>query len=191
MVPLRGAISGEAGVNMAMLNYYFGSKEGLFIAIFERKIKYFKDLILNLGSIETNSAWEKVERYIDLYSERVVNNNCFQKIIYQEMASMKRGELTEKLSDMLMTNINEFHKILKEGIDSGEFNSDIDANMVTATLYGTKNFLFNTPHVSSIMMKHDIQDEKFLAEKLKPRIKAYFKRLLKAYLLKEHDNTIK
>ena len=34
-------ISSEANVNMAMLNYYFGSKEGLFIAIFERKINFF------------------------------------------------------------------------------------------------------------------------------------------------------
>ena len=32
-------ISGEAGVNMAMLNYYFGSKEGLFLAVFQRKIE--------------------------------------------------------------------------------------------------------------------------------------------------------
>jgi AcrR family transcriptional regulator len=33
-------ISGEARVNMAMLNYYFGSKEGVFLAIFERRIPF-------------------------------------------------------------------------------------------------------------------------------------------------------
>ena len=37
-------ISSEAGVNMAMLNYYFGSKEGLFVAIFERKMLFFSRL---------------------------------------------------------------------------------------------------------------------------------------------------
>jgi TetR/AcrR family transcriptional regulator len=184
-------ISGEAGVNMAMLNYYFGSKEGLFIAIFERKILFFQNLLQHLGSDETTSAWEKVEKYVDLYGDRVVNNNCFQKLLYQEMASPRRNTLTDKLTDMMMVNLNEFRRIINEGIQNGEFKKDIDSDMVTATIYGTKNFIINTPHVSSMMLDHDIQDEKFLEKELKPRLKSYLKKLLKAYLLEEHDNTIK
>src|ERR1700744_3646418 len=78
-------ISGEAGVNMAMLNYYFGSKEGLFLAVFNRKIISFQDLLKNLGNDDSMSAWEKFKKYIDLYTERVVTNNCFQKLLYQEL----------------------------------------------------------------------------------------------------------
>src|SRR3984893_4216198 len=54
-------ISGEAGVNMAMLNYYFGSKEGLFLAIFERKIASFQTLLQNIGNDDSISAWDKME----------------------------------------------------------------------------------------------------------------------------------
>src|ERR1700760_979591 len=78
-------ISGEAGVNMAMLNYYFGSKEGLFLAVFDRTITNFQNILQNLGNDDSMSSWDKMERYIELYSERVVNNNCFQKLLYQEM----------------------------------------------------------------------------------------------------------
>src|ERR1700749_3045996 len=74
-------ISGEAGVNMAMLNYYFGSKEGLFLAIFDRKITSFQNLLQNIGNDDSMTSWEKMEKYIELYSERVVNNNCFQKLL--------------------------------------------------------------------------------------------------------------
>ena len=35
------------------------------------------------------------------------------------------------------------------------------------TIYGTKNFIINTPHVSSLMMGYDIQDEKFLEDRFK------------------------
>src|SRR6201986_5447039 len=70
-------ISAEAGVNMAMLNYYFGSKEVLFLAVFNRKIISFQDILKNLGGDETISAWNKIERYIELYTQRVVTNNCF------------------------------------------------------------------------------------------------------------------
>src|SRR4051812_39086145 len=67
-------ISGEAGVNMAMLNYYFGSKEGLFLAVFHRKIASFQNILHNLGNDESISAWSKMEQYIEMYGEKVVNN---------------------------------------------------------------------------------------------------------------------
>jgi len=184
-------ISGEAGVNMAMLNYYFGSKEGLFLAVFNRKIISFQNLLQNLGNDGSMTAWSKIEKYIELYAQRVVNNNCFQKMLYQEMAMQRRGELADSISNILMKNVSEVHKILQDGIDNGEFNKDIDMEMVIATIYGTKNFIINSPQLTSNMLGYDIQNEKLLEERLKPRIAAYMKKLLKAYLLNEHDNTNK
>ncbi len=177
-------ISGEAGVNMAMLNYYFGSKEGLFLAVFNRKIISFQDLLKNIGSDESTTAWNKVEKYIDLYAQRVVNNNCFQKLLYQELSMQRRGELSDKITDILMKNALEVRKILKDGVDNGEFNKDIDAEMVIATIYGTKNFIVNTPQLTSKLLGYDIQNDKMLEERFKPRIEAYLKTLLKSYLLK-------
>lgn len=182
-------ISGEAGVNMAMLNYYFGSKEGLFVAVFDRKISSFQDILQNIGNDETISSWTKIENYIELYSDRVVTNNCFQKLLYQEMSINRRTDLSDKIRDILMKSVSELFKILQEGIDKGEFNKDIDLQMVTATLYGAKNFIINTPLMTSAMLGYDIQDEKVIEQKLKPRLKNYFKNLLKSYLLNdEHTN---
>jgi AcrR family transcriptional regulator len=184
-------ISGEAGVNMAMLNYYFGSKEGLFLAVFQRKIVSFQDLMKNLGNDNTMTAWAKIEKYIELYTQRVVNNNCFQKMLYQELAMQRRGELSDQITEILMKNTSEVKKLLLEGVNNGEFKSDIDVEMVIATIYGTKNFIVNSPQLTSKVLGFDIQNEKLLEERLKPRIEAYLKTLLKSYLLNEHDNTNK
>jgi TetR/AcrR family transcriptional regulator len=43
----------------------------------------------------------------------------------------------------------------------------------------------NAPQMASMMLGYDAQDEKNLEEKFKPRIKAYLKTLLKAYLVKK------
>lgn len=182
-------ISGEAGVNMAMLNYYFGSKEGLFIAVVDRKITSFRDILQNIGSDDSIGAWKKMEKYIEIYGDKVVNNNCFQKLLYQEMGMSRRSTVSDKLREILMKNIGELSKILNDGIKSGEFNKDADVQMVIATLYGTKNFIINTPLMSSSMLGYDIHNEKILEEKLKPRLKAYMKNLLKAYLMTDNDNT--
>ncbi|MGZ4000859.1 MAG: TetR/AcrR family transcriptional regulator [Mucilaginibacter sp.] len=177
-------ISGEAGVNMAMLNYYFGSKEGLFLAVFKRKIISFQDLLKNLGNDGTMTAWDKIEKYIELYTQRVVTNNCFQKLLYQELSMQRRGELSDQITDILMKNVSEVQKILQDGVAKGEFKKNIDIELVIATIYGTKNFIVNTPHLTSKVMGFDIQNDKVLEEQLKPRIEVYLKTLLKSYLLK-------
>lgn len=176
-------ISGEAGVNMAMLNYYFGSKEGLFLAIFERRLTIFQSLLQDISSNNELSSWKKVERYIEAYVDRIVSNSCFQKILYQEMSMSKRGELSDKLNGILMQNVIEFRKILQEGIDEGDFKKEVDTDLVIATIFGTKNFIMNTPSVTSLMLGYDVQDQTILEERLRPRFKTYLKTLLKAYLV--------
>jgi AcrR family transcriptional regulator len=180
-------ISGEAGVNMAMLNYYFGSKEGLFLAVFERKISSFQTLLQNIGN-EGISSWEKLEKCIDKYVDRIIVNNCFQKLINREISLSKRTDLSDKITEILMTNVLEFKKIFDEGIKNGSFHKDTDPQLLIATIFGTKNYIINAPQISSLLLGHDIRDEKFLEEKLKPRIKKYLKRLLKAYLMNDDDN---
>jgi len=101
----------------------------------------------------------------------------------------KRGDLTDKITEMLMVNVIEIKKILDEGIKNGSFFKDIDIQLVIASIFGTKNYIINTPHLSSLILGHDIRDEKFMEEQLKPRIKIYMKRLLKAYLMTDNDNT--
>jgi len=184
-------ISGEAGVNMAMLNYYFGSKEGLFLAVFERKLSSFQSMLQDIGNAEGMNALDKLEKCIDSYADKIIVNNCFQKLITREVSMGKQWALTGKLTDMLMINVREVKKILDEGVNTGIFHKDSDVELVIATIFGTKNYIVNTPQISSIMLGFDVNDDKFLEEKVKPRFKAYMKTLLKAYLVKENDNTNK
>lgn len=178
-------ISGEAGVNMAMLNYYFGSKEGLYLAVFERKISAFRTLLQNIGNDDSMSAWDKMEWCIDSYVERIITNNCFQKLINRELSLNKRSDVTDKMTEILMTNVLEFKKIIKEGIDSGQFYEDCDQEFAIMTIFGTKNYVINSPHIASKLLGHDTLDEAYMEEKLKPRMKVYMKRLLKSYLVKQ------
>jgi AcrR family transcriptional regulator len=175
-------ISGEAGVNMAMLNYYFGSKEGLFLAIFERRISSFQTTLMSIGNDESISAWEKLDQYIESYIERVVNNNCFHVMLHREISKSKKTELTDQITHIVLKNVLVFQDIIASGIKSGEFNKDTDQQMLVATVFGTKNYLINTPHISSVVLGYDVMDSVNQDEKLKPRLKTYFKTLLKAYL---------
>ena len=88
-----------------------------------------------------------------------------------------------------MVNVLEIKKILDEGINNGSFFKDIDVQLTIASVFGTKNYIINTPNISSKILGHDLRDERYLEEDLKPRIKTYMKRLLKAYLMNDNDYT--
>ena len=181
-------ISGEANVNMAMLNYYFGSKEGVFLAIFERRITSFQSVLLSIGNDDSINAWEKLDKYIESYVDRVVNNNCFHVMLYREISKSKKTDLTDQISRIIMKNVSVFQAIIENGIKSGEFNKNTDSQLLVATIFGTKSYLVNTPHISSLIIGYDVMDKNNQDEKLKPRLKTYLKNLLKAYLLNENDN---
>ncbi|RYY31437.1 MAG: TetR/AcrR family transcriptional regulator [Sphingobacteriaceae bacterium] len=177
-------ISGEAGVNMAMLNYYFGSKEGLFLAIFERKIEMFRTMVQTIGNDGSMTAWDKLETFIEAFINKVVVNSCFARLINREMSLNRRDGLMDKIAGILLTNVLEVKKIITDGKANGQFREDADTEMAIATIFGTKNYITNTSLVASKLLGSDVNDATYMENELKPRIKKYLKDLLKAYLLK-------
>ena len=182
-------ISGEANVNMAMLNYYFGSKEGLFVAVFERKIYSFKTLLQPIIGDENLSPWEKLERCIDIYIDRILINSCFHKLVNREISLNRHGEVNDKITDILMVNALEFKKVMQEGVDNGSFFEAADIELCVATIFGTKNYIINAPHIASRLLGKDVFDQHFLETEMNQRMKTYLKRLLKSYLVIENDRT--
>jgi len=132
-----------------------------------------------------------METFINSYVDRFIVNSSFQKLINREVSSGKKWSLTDKLTEMLMVNIMELKKILDEGVKTGDFHPYADPEMVTATIFGLKTFVINTPQLSSLLFGNDITDDKFLVAEVRPRVKTFIITLLKAYLVKDHDNTNK
>ncbi|QQL49441.1 TetR/AcrR family transcriptional regulator [Mucilaginibacter ginkgonis] len=182
-------ISAEAGVNMAMLNYYFGSKEGLFLAIFERRLKSHEAMWKEINGDGEKTPWQKMEKYIDTWVDRIFTNNCFQRLIYQEISMRRRGELTDQINTLLLRNVTSFQEMLNDGIKDGYFKPDVDVQFVMATIYGIKNYIMNTPYISSMMFGYDLQNQENLDQQFKPRIKQYLRKLLKPYLVKADDHS--
>lgn len=77
-------IAAEAGVNQALLHYYFRSKEGLSIAVFQQLAStLFPSLIQTLGSDLTID--EKVDAIVALYLENLSKNPFLPGYIIAEL----------------------------------------------------------------------------------------------------------
>lgn len=175
-------IAQDAGVNMAMLNYYFGGKEGLYLAVFEKRIGESKLQLQSLNN-EDISSFDKLNKCIENYADKMMANSCFQKIIYREMSLSQRSLVTDKIIQLLSENALEIKRILLDGIANGSF-AEVDVDMLIATMFGTKSYLINSSQMASFLIGKDITDPEVLEEEVKPRLKNHMKKMFKAYLTK-------
>lgn len=178
-------IAQEAGINMAMLSYYFGGKEGLYLAVFEKRIGEQKLRLQNLNN-ESISSFEKLDRCIETYADRMMSNSCFQKIIHREISLSQRTEVTDKIINLLSENVIEVKRILLDGIANGSF-AAVDVDMLVATMFGTKSYLINSSQMASFLIGKDINDPKIMEEEVKPRLKNHMKKMFKAYLTNHNE----
>src|SRR5271169_1274878 len=77
-------IAQEAGVNVAMISYYFGSKEKLMEAVFEERTINIRIKVENLMQDDKMSNLEKVNILIDDYVDKFIDQQEFHKIMMRE-----------------------------------------------------------------------------------------------------------
>src|SRR5689334_11422948 len=77
-------IATGAGLNLAMIHYYFGNKEGLYRAIFEEKVSTVQRLLAD-AALGEGSCRERLERFVRAYAAFLCRHPHFARIIQREM----------------------------------------------------------------------------------------------------------
>ncbi|PWA04337.1 TetR/AcrR family transcriptional regulator [Flavobacterium psychrotolerans] len=144
-------ISKEAKINIAMVSYYFGSKEKLL----ERLILFrTSDLKMKLENLfkENLKPLEKMDRFIELYIERIDQNRDLYQILHFEISSNKRAMDLKAFTDIKKGNLLSLKKIIEEGQDQDIFKKDINIPLLTPTILGTYfHFHSNKPFFKEIL----------------------------------------
>lgn len=83
-------IADAADINVAMISYYFGSKEKMLESIFNYRAE---STMLKLESMYNNatlSPMEKVNQMIDYYIDKFLTQQCFHKVMMREQVASHR-----------------------------------------------------------------------------------------------------
>lgn len=75
-------IADDAGVNIAMISYYFGSKEKLMEALFEQRIINIKLKVESLLHDDKTDPLQKVELLAEDFISRIVEKSSFLKLCH-------------------------------------------------------------------------------------------------------------
>ena len=173
-------IAKDAGVNLALISYYFNSKEGLIDAILEESVPAFGSKLRAIQKLNL-SAVEKLHLALDVYIDRILTAPNFSKIIYRELSMKKRSENVERLLAAMRKNKLLIEEIIQEGQQKNQFKQDVDYKMLLLSFFSSVSTLVNSSNLCGMLLNET--EETIQSETLRIRVKTYFKQLFSQFLL--------
>jgi AcrR family transcriptional regulator len=172
-------ISKEAKINIAMVSYYFGSKEKLLERLIYFRTSGLKMKLENLFK-ENLPPLEKIEKFIELYIERIDHNRDLYQILHFEISSNKRAMDLKAFTDIKKGNLESLTKIIEEGQAQNSFKKDINIPLLTPTILGTYfHFHSNKPYFKDILnLTTDAQYDLYIKTDLTKHIQQTIKSLI-------------
>lgn len=175
-------IAEAAGINIAMISYYFGSKEKLMEAIFELRTGHIKMKAESLLRDDSLDHFEKLFLLIDDHISRVVENTRFYKIMVTEQLVNKNCSLTEAVKQVKKKNIEVIAELIDQGVHAGVFREVKDVPLLMNTLIGTvaqtmlSESFYREYHHLEHMEKEEYQE--LIKATLRNHIRQIFKSML-------------
>lgn len=178
-------VSKEAGVNLAMISYYFGSKEKLMEALFRYRGHHIKLQLENMLQNHEMSSLQKIYSLIDGYIERIMKQQCFHKIMAREQMVHLKGPTPKLIQELKRTNQELVQQLIAEGQRKGEFKKNIDVPLMMATMIGTVSHLVTTQHYYQKLNNLDSLAPEDFQKHIKKKLSTHLKSLFKAALTYE------
>lgn len=177
------AIASEAKVNIAMISYYFGSKEKLLEALIVYRTSAMRLQLENIYRDDL-TPFEKVDRLIDLYISRINKNKCMYQILHFEISTSKRIMDMQAFMNIKKENSELFCKIIQEGQEKGAFRKDVNISLIPPTIMGTLvHFQMNQLYFEKTL---NLDDEAF-NNYIHNELTAHIKQTIKALLVHENQ----
>ena len=175
-------IADEAGVIVAMISYYFGSKEKLMEALFEHRIGSIQMRVESLLKDNSLTPFEKVNMLIDDHVERVMQKQCFHKIMMSVVLTNKIPAILKAANDVKLRIAEIVSELIKDGQKKGVFKKKVDVILMLNTMVGTvSQTLMSLGYYREFNKQNELPDEEFLIttkRKLSIHIKTLFKVIL-------------
>jgi AcrR family transcriptional regulator len=150
-------ISKELGVNSAMISYYFGSKEALYLQIFRNRLYEIAEEISRFDQLGLGPV-QKLEAYLAVYINRISSNKSFHRLLYNQLVTGQYPAIISMVSEARAQIYSFLLKIIKDGILSGHFNVT-DAEMFALNILSFIPSVFTGNLLSLIHLGEPMRDD--------------------------------
>lgn len=155
----------QAGVNKALLYHYFGSKEGLFVAVLEGAYADIRaaEADLDLESLDPPKA---MERLVDFTWGYFLEHPEFITLLNSEnlhqARHLKKSKQVHALHHPLIERIA---GVLELGVERGDFRDDVDPVQLYVTIASLGYFYLSNAHTLGAAFGRDLHSARARTER--------------------------
>src|SRR6202163_2661834 len=117
------AIAHEAGVNKALLYYYFKDKETLYGAVLDNAFSGLKATVFRVLDSDLPPR-EKIMAYVGAYFDFIASNQTYPRLMQREMMRAREGQ-SQHIEKVIKSHIQPIFvrvgELMRQGIAAGEF----------------------------------------------------------------------
>ncbi|MEX2489293.1 MAG: TetR/AcrR family transcriptional regulator [Pseudomonadales bacterium] len=151
------AIADQAGVNPAMVHYYFGNKDGLFVAVIEETLVPVLQKARELANITDTESF--IRQFLQIYMSTIAANPWLPVLLTREVI-LPEGRLRERFVGQVVGPLS--HKLrglIETGKHRGEFDKDIDPTLAVINLISLAAFPFLAMPILNKALKVELNDD--------------------------------
>jgi len=130
-------IAEMADINIAMISYYFGSKEKLLEALFAERMEAATHRIHGIDAMDHLNPWQKLQMLVDEYTNNALQRQDFYKIVVCEQVINKNHQVLHNLKTLKLYYARIIGKIISEGQKKKMFKKNADPVMLLTSMTGT------------------------------------------------------
>ena len=140
-------ICDSVGVTKGTFYYYFSSKEELLMEI---HLRYIDDMLARQDGIlhdETKNSQARLFEMVYMLIHSIEHQGASARVFFREIRHLNAERLESIIAKRDQVRLN-LTRVLEEGVQRGEFVSDLNVNIVTFGILGITNWSYQwfDPH---------------------------------------------
>ena len=157
-------ISAKANINVAMISYYFGSKEKMMVNLYQYRVQKTRETFAEFTqTIKDGKPEMQLKEIINFLVKQLLTYNYFHGFVTQELRHDERVKNT--LLEFYQTCVTVLDEVIQKGIVSGVFKRAAKSEDIVSTLIGTVVFTIRNKNFYEMYLKGNEQDYLLNSEK--------------------------
>ncbi|HEY8357418.1 MAG TPA: TetR family transcriptional regulator [Ramlibacter sp.] len=158
-------IAAATQTSKRMIYYYFGSKEGLYLAVLEESYRKVRDIEsdLHLQDLEPEQA---LRRLVAFTFDHHLNHENYIRLVMSE--NINRGQYlaqSQNIQELNVPAIAAIEHLYKRGVAAGLFRPGLDAVDIHASISALSFFNVSNRHTFGLIFKLDTRSPAYIAHR--------------------------
>ena len=148
-----------------MIYYYFGSKEGLYLAVLEESYRRVRDVEaqLHLQDLEPEQALRRLVAFT--FDHHPHHENFIRLVMNENIARGQYIGQSRHIQDLNVPAIAAIRHLYERGVQGGVFRPGLDAVDIHASISALSFFNVSNRHTFGVLFKVDMKSPAYIAQR--------------------------